>query len=162
MVSLKPVMGYLHRCHEKIGERNTFPGNIPFTDRLDYITSLSNNFGYVLAVEALMGIRPPERAEYLRVILAELTRVVSHLWSIGFLLNDLGAFFTPALYAIEERELVLDIFEAVTGSRMMCNFLRFGGIARDVEPADDRSDSRAGGRPPARKSGSAGSVSDGK
>ncbi len=135
VVNLKPVMGYLHRCHEKIGERNTFPGNIPFTDRLDYITSLSNNFGYVLAVEALMGIRPPERAEYLRVILAELTRVISHLWSIGFLLNDLGAFFTPALYAIEERELVLDIFEAVTGSRMMCNFLRFGGIARDVEPS---------------------------
>ncbi len=134
VVNLKPVVGYLHRCHEKIGERNTFNGNIPFTDRLDYITSLSNNFGYVLAVEAMMGIRPPERAEYLRVILAELTRVVSHLWSIGFLLNDLGAFFTPALYAIEERELVLDIFEAVTGSRMMCNFLRFGGIARDVEP----------------------------
>jgi len=134
VVNLKPVMGYLHRCHEKIGERNTFPGNIPFTDRLDYITSLSNNFGYVLAVEALMGVRPPERAEYLRVILAELTRIVSHLWSIGFLLNDLGAFFTPALYAIEERELVLDIFEAVTGSRMMCNYFRFGGLARDIEP----------------------------
>jgi NADH-quinone oxidoreductase subunit C/D len=134
VVNIKPVMGYLHRCHEKIGERNTFPGNIPFTDRLDYITALSNNFGYVLAVEALMGIRPPERADYLRVILAELTRVVSHLWSIGFLLNDLGAFFTPALYAIEERELVLDIFEAVTGSRMMCNFFRFGGLAHDIDP----------------------------
>jgi NADH-quinone oxidoreductase subunit C/D len=135
VVGLKPVMGYLHRSHEKIGERNTFYGNIPFTDRLDYITSLSNNFGYVLAVEALMGIRPPERAEYLRVILAELTRIVSHLWSIGFLLNDLGAFFTPALYAIEERELIVDIFEAVTGSRMMCNFFRFGGLARDIDSA---------------------------
>jgi NADH-quinone oxidoreductase subunit C/D len=132
VVDLKPVMGYLHRCHEKIGERNTFLANIPFTDRLDYLTSLSNNFGYVLAVEKLMGLRPPERAEYLRVILAELTRIVSHLWSIGFLLNDLGAFFTPALYAIEERELVLDSFEAITGSRMMCNFFRFGGLARDV------------------------------
>ncbi len=132
VVELKPVMGYLHRCHEKIGERNTFLANIPFTDRLDYLTSLSNNFGYVLAVEKLMRIRPPERAEYLRVILAEMTRIVSHLWSIGFLLNDLGAFFTPALYAIEERELVLDIFEAVTGSRMMCNFFRFGGLARDI------------------------------
>jgi NADH-quinone oxidoreductase subunit C/D len=133
VVNLKPVLGYLHRCHEKIGERNTFNGNIPFTDRLDYLASLSNNFGYVLAVEKLMGIRPPERAEYLRVMLAELTRIVSHLWSIGFLLNDLGAFFTPALYVIEERELVLDIFEAVTGSRMMCNFFRFGGLARDVD-----------------------------
>jgi NADH-quinone oxidoreductase subunit C/D len=133
VANLKPVMGYLHRCHEKIGERNTFQGNIPFTDRLDYLTSLSNNFGYVLAVEKLMGIRPPERAEYLRVVLAELTRIVSHLWSIGFLLNDLGAFFTPALYAIEERELIVDIFESVTGSRMMCNFFRFGGLARDVD-----------------------------
>ena len=132
VVDLKPVLGYLHRCHEKIGERNTYLANIPFTDRLDYLTSLSNNFGYVLAVEKLMGIRPPERAEYLRVILAELTRIVSHLWSIGFLLNDLGAFFTPALYAIEERELVVDIFEAVTGSRMMCNFFRFGGLATDL------------------------------
>jgi NADH:ubiquinone oxidoreductase subunit D/NADH:ubiquinone oxidoreductase subunit C len=132
VVDLKPVLGYLHRCHEKIGERNTYLANIPFTDRLDYLTSLSNNFGYVLAVEKLMDIRPPERAEYLRVILAELTRIVSHLWSIGFLLNDLGAFFTPALYAIEERELVVDIFEAVTGSRMMCNFFRFGGLAADL------------------------------
>jgi NADH-quinone oxidoreductase subunit C/D len=134
VVNLKPVMGYLHRCHEKIGERNTFAGNIPYTDRLDYLASLSNNFGYVMAVEKLAGITPPERAEYLRVILAELTRIVSHLWSIGFLLNDLGAFFTPALYAIEERELILDVFEAVCGSRMMCNFLRFGGLARDVGP----------------------------
>jgi NADH-quinone oxidoreductase subunit C/D len=133
VVNLKPVMGYLHRCHEKIGERNTFNGNIPFTDRLDYLTSLSNNFGYVRAVETLMDLHPPERAEYLRVILAELTRVASHLWSIGFLLNDLGAFFTPALYAIEERELILDVFEAVTGSRMMCNFFRFGGLARDLD-----------------------------
>jgi NADH-quinone oxidoreductase subunit C/D len=133
VVDLKPVLGYLHRCHEKIGERNTFSQNIPFTDRLNYLTSLSNNFGYVLAVEKLMGIHPPERAEYLRAIFAELTRVVSHLWSIGFLLNDLGAFFTPALYAIEERELVLDVFEAVTGSRMMRNYFRFGGLARDVD-----------------------------
>jgi NADH-quinone oxidoreductase subunit C/D len=133
VVNLKPVMGYLHRCHEKIGERNTFAGNIPYTDRLDYLASLSNNFGYVLAVEKLTGVRPPERAEYLRVILAELTRIVSHLWSIGFLLNDLGTFYTPALYAIEERELILDIFEAVTGSRMMCNYFRFGGLARDLD-----------------------------
>ena len=79
-----------------------------------------------------MNIVPTERAEYIRVIMAELTRVVSHFWAIGFLLNDLGAFFTPALYAIKERELVLDIFEAVSGSRMMCNYFRFGGVARDV------------------------------
>jgi NADH-quinone oxidoreductase subunit D/NADH-quinone oxidoreductase subunit C/D len=132
IVSLKPVMGYLHRNHEKIGERNTFIMNMPFTDRLDYICSMSNNFGYALAVEQLMDIQPPERAEYIRVMMAELTRIVNHLWAIGFLLNDLGAFFTPALYAINERELILDVFEAVSGSRMMCNYFRFGGVVRDL------------------------------
>jgi NADH-quinone oxidoreductase subunit C/D len=132
VVDLEPVMGYLHRNHEKIGERNTFLMNIPFTDRLDYFNSMSNNFGYVLAVEKLMGTKPPERAEYLRVMMAELTRIVNHLAGIGFLLNDLGAFFTPFLYAFEERELILDIFEAVSGSRMMCNYYRFAGMARDL------------------------------
>ncbi len=131
IVDLKPVMGYLHRNHEKIGERNTFIMNMPFTDRLDYLSSMSNNFGYALAVEKLMGAKVPERAEYIRIIMAELTRISNHLWAIGFLLNDLGAYFTPALYAIEERELILDVFEATAGSRMMCNYFRFGGVARD-------------------------------
>ena len=132
IVSLKPVMGYLHRNHEKIGERNTFLQNMPFTDRLDYFNSMSNNWGYSLAVEKLMGVQPPERAEFLRVIMAELSRIQNHLILIGMLLNDLGAYFTPALYAFEERELILDIFEAASGSRMMCNYHRFGGVARDL------------------------------
>lgn len=132
IVSLKPVMGYLHRNHEKIAERNTYIMNMPYTDRLDYLTSMSNNFAYALAVEKLMNITPTERAEYIRVIMAELTRISNHLFLIGTLLNDLGAFFTPMLYALEERELILDIFEAVTGSRMMCNYFRFGGVARDL------------------------------
>ena len=132
VLALKPVMGYLHRNHEKIGERNTYLLNMPFTDRLDYLSSMSNNFGYALAVEKLMNIKPPERAEYLRVIMAELTRISNHVFAIGMFLNDLGAFFTPALYALEERELILDIFEAVSGSRMMCNYFRFGGVARDL------------------------------
>jgi NADH/F420H2 dehydrogenase subunit C len=132
ILALKPVMGYLHRNHEKIGERNTFLQNMPFTDRLDYLSSMSNNFGYALAVEKLMGIRPPERAEYLRVMMAELTRISNHVFAIGMFLNDLGAFFTPSLYAIEERELILDMFEAISGSRMMCNYFRFGGVARDL------------------------------
>lgn len=132
VVGLKPVMGYLHRNHEKIGERNTFLQNMPFTDRLDYLSSMSNNFGYALAVEKLIGVKPPERAEYLRVIMAELTRISNHIFAIGMFLNDLGAYFTPSLYAIEERELILDIFEAVSGSRMMCNYFRFGGVARDL------------------------------
>jgi NADH-quinone oxidoreductase subunit C/D len=132
IVELKPVCGYLHRNHEKIGERNTWLQNMPFTDRLDYISSMSNNFGYALAVENLIGIKPPERAEYIRVMMAELNRIVSHLVATGFLGNDLGVFFTPVLYCLEERELILDIFEAVSGSRMMCNYYRFGGVARDL------------------------------
>jgi len=130
--SLKPVMGYLHRNHEKIGERNTFLQNMPFTDRLDYICSMTNNFGYAVAVEKLMGVKPPERAEYIRVIMAELTRVMNHLAFCGFLTNEMGAFFTPFIYAFEERELILDLFEMASGSRMMCNYFRFGGVARDV------------------------------
>ena len=132
VVGLKPVLGYLHRNHEKIGERNTYLAIMPYTDRLDYFNSMSNNFGYALAVEKLMGITPPERAEYLRVMMAELTRIINHLSLIGFLMNDLGAYFTPFMYAFEERELILDIFEEVSGSRMMCNYFRFGGVARDL------------------------------
>ena len=131
---LEPVMGYLHRNHEKIGERNTWFGNMPFTDRLDYISSMGNNTGYALAVERLLGsqVTVPYRAEVIRVLMQELTRITNHLWSIGFLLNDLGAFFTPALYAIQTREYILDFFEATAGSRMMCNYMRFGGVYKDL------------------------------
>ncbi|MBN1680023.1 MAG: NADH-quinone oxidoreductase subunit D [Anaerolineae bacterium] len=134
---LEPVMGYLHRNHEKIGERNTFIQNMPYTDRLDYICSLSNNLGYAISIEQLMALgaryEPPTyRAEVIRVLMAELTRIVNHVWAIGFLLNDLGAFFTPMMYAVIERELILDFFEATTGSRMMCNYMRFGGVAADI------------------------------
>lgn len=134
---LEPVMGYLHRNHEKIGERNTYLHNMPFTDRLDYITSMGNNHGYALAIEHLLSLgaryQPPTyRAEVIRVLMVELTRIVNHMWAIGFLLNDLGAFFTPSLYAIAEREKVLDFFEATAGSRMMCNYMRFGGVAKDL------------------------------
>ena len=132
VLALEPEMGYLHRNHEKIGERNSWLMNMPYTDRLDYINSMSNNWGYALAVEKLAGIEVPERAQYIRVIMAELTRVVNHMWSIGFILNDLGALQTPALYAIEEREMILDLFEEVSGSRLMCNYLRFGGVVRDL------------------------------
>jgi len=135
--TLEPVMGYLHRNHEQIGERNAWLYNMAFTDRLDYICSMSNNLGYALAVEQLMsrGMRytpPTYRAEVIRVLMVELTRIVNHLWAIGFLLNDLGAFFTPALYAIAEREKILDFFEATAGSRLMCNYMRFGGVFKDL------------------------------
>lgn len=136
IVGLKPVVGYLHRNHDKIGERNTFLQNMPFTDRLDYFNSMSNNLGYAIAVEKLMKIPVAERAEYIRVIMAELSRIQNHFVFIGMLLNDLGAMYTPALYAFEERELILDIFESVSGARMMCNYLRFGGVVRDISDAD--------------------------
>ena len=137
VTSLEPVMGYLHRNHEKIGERNTYLHNIPFTDRLDYISSMGNNHGYVLAVEQLMSLgrkyNPPTyRCETIRVMMVELSRIVNHLWAIGFWLNDIGAFFTPVLYFIQERERILDFFEAVAGSRMMCNYMRFGGLFGDL------------------------------
>jgi NADH-quinone oxidoreductase subunit D/NADH-quinone oxidoreductase subunit C/D len=140
---LEPVMGYLHRNHEKIGERNTFLQNMPFTDRLDYFCSLSNNLAYALGVETLMALgarweAPTRRAEAIRVLMVELTRILNHLVAIGFMLNDLGAYFTPLMYSIVERELILDFFEAVTGSRMMCNYMRFGGVAADL-PASLRS-----------------------
>ncbi len=135
VTALEPIVGYLHRNHEKIGERNTYIQNIPYTDRLDYLASMSNNLAYVLAVEKLMGVQVPERAEYIRVMMAELTRIASHLLALGTYLNDLGAFYTPVLYAFEERELILDLFEMTAGSRMMCNYMRFGGVARDL-PAE--------------------------
>lgn len=137
VVDLKPVMGYLHRNHEKIGERNTFIQNLPYTDRLDYLSSMSNNHGYVLGVEKLFGMEVTERAEWLRILMVELTRICNHLWALGFLLNDLGALQTPMLYFYLERELILDFFEAAAGSRMMCNYMRFGGVAYDL-PDDVR------------------------
>jgi NADH:ubiquinone oxidoreductase subunit D/NADH:ubiquinone oxidoreductase subunit C len=135
VTSCYPVLGHLHRCHEKIGERNLWTGNIPFTDRLDYLCPMYNNFGYVVAVERMMGQEVAERAEYLRVIMGELARIINHMLVIGFMFNDLGAMFTPMIYGFAEREHVLDLWEEASGSRMMVNYFRFGGVARDVTDA---------------------------
>ena len=129
---LKPVFGYLHRNHEKIGENVSYLGSMPYTDRLDYFCSMSNNWAYALSVEKLAGIEVPERAEYLRVILAELTRLQNHASLLGFLLNDMGAWGTPLMYAFREREKILDLFESLSGSRMMCDYMRFGGCRVDA------------------------------
>jgi len=134
ILGLEPVLGYMHRNHEKIAERNLWVQNIPYCDRLDYISTISNAFPYVLAVEKLLDVTPPERARYLRVIVAELARILNHFVAIGFLFNDLGAYFTPVLYCLEEREFILDLFEMISGSRMMCNYYRFGGVTRDASP----------------------------
>jgi NADH-quinone oxidoreductase subunit D len=135
VIKLKPVFGYLHRNHEKIAEKASYLAAMPYTDRLDYFCSLSNNWAYALAVEKLVGQEVPERAEYLRVILAELTRVQNHASTIGFLLQEMGASGTPLMYAFREREKILDLFEGLTGSRMMCNYMRFGGCRVDPSTA---------------------------
>jgi len=134
VVKLKPVFGYLHRNHEKIAENTTYLGSMPYTDRLDYFCSLTNNWAYALAVERLAGLQAPERAEYIRVITAELTRLVNHTCLAGFLLQDMGASGTPLMYAFREREKILDLFESLTGARMMCNYMRFGGCRCDLPP----------------------------
>jgi len=132
VVKLKSVFGYLHRNHEKIAEQETYLGSMPYTDRLDYLCSLTNNWGYALAVEKLAGIEVPERAEYLRVIVGEMTRLQNHALLVGFLMQDMGASGTPLMYAFREREKLLDLFEELTGARMMCNYMRFGGCRVDL------------------------------
>ncbi len=135
IVKLKPVFGYLHRNHEKLGEGTSYLGSMPYTDRLDYLCSMTNNWAYAVAVEKLAGLTVPERAEYVRVILAELTRLLNHTCLAGFLMQDCGCSGTPLMYAFREREKILDLFESLSGSRMMCNYQRFGGCRVDP-PAD--------------------------
>ncbi|MEK7854030.1 MAG: NADH-quinone oxidoreductase subunit D [candidate division NC10 bacterium] len=125
-----PYIGYLHRCHEKIGENREYIQIIPYTDRLDYLSSMYNNFGYVLAVERLAGIKVPERAEYMRVLLGELQRIASHLIWLGTFGLDLGN-FTIFMWCFREREMVLDLFEQVSGQRLNYSFFRIGGMPMD-------------------------------
>ena len=132
VTGLKPVFGYLHRNHEKIAETGPYLHAMPFTDRLDYVCPMSNNWAYALSVEKLAGIEVPERAEYMRVILAELTRLINHTAFMGFILGDMGAWGSALMYAFREREKILDLFEHLTGARMMANFMRFGGCRNDL------------------------------
>ena len=132
IIDIEPVFGYLHRGVEKLAEGRTYKQNIPLTDRLDYLASMSNNLSYVMAVEKLAGIQVPERAEYLRVIMAELQRIASHLIAVGSLANDLGTFFTPFQYMFRERERILDLFEMACGQRLTYNYMRFGGVSHDI------------------------------
>ena len=134
VMKLKPVFGYLHRNHEKIAENASYLAAMPYTDRLDYMCSMTNNWAYALSVEKLAGIAVPERAEYARVIVAELTRLQNHASLIGFLMQDMGASGTPLMYAFREREKILDLFEQLSGARMMCNYMRFGGVRVDPSP----------------------------
>lgn len=132
VLDMEPVFGYLHRGIEKLAEGRTYTQDIPFTDRLDYLASMSNNLAYVLAVEKLAAVTVPDRAEYLRVIMAELQRIASHLVAVGSFLNDCGAFMTPILYMIREREKILDLFDMVCGQRLTYNYMRIGGVSQDI------------------------------
>jgi len=132
VVHCRPVIGYLHTGIEKTFESKTYVQGVVLTDRMDYLNSLGNNLGYALSVEQLMGCAIPERATVLRVILAELTRLSSHLMFVGSMALDLGA-SSPFLYCFREREKILDFFEGISGQRMMTSFIRPGGLAHDVE-----------------------------
>jgi len=132
IVDVEPIFGYLHRGLEKLTEGKTYRQVIPLTDRLDYVSAINNNWPYVMAVEKLAGIDVPQRAEYLRVIMGELQRIASHLLAVGSLLNDMGSFFTVLMYVFREREKILDLFEMVTGQRLLYNYMRFGGVSQDI------------------------------
>ena len=126
-----PDIGYLHRCAEKIGEKVTYPQYVCYTDRLDYLAAMNNNLGFCLATEKLSGIETPPRAQFIRVIVAELNRIASHLVSWGTYGLDMGA-FTAFLYAFRERELILDLFESLCGARLTYNYVTIGGVRRDL------------------------------
>jgi len=133
IVDVVPYVGYLHRSMEKIAENRTYLQYIPLTDRIDYVSAMFCNHVFCMAVEKLAQIEVPERAEYIRVIMDELNRIASHLiWLATFAL-DLGA-ITPFLYCFREREKVLDLLEMVCGQRMTFNYMRFGGVSRDLPP----------------------------
>lgn len=128
---ITPHIGYLHRGVEKLSEHRTYHQTIPLTDRLDYLAPMSNNLGYVLAVEKLLGLEVPERAQTVRIIMAELTRIKSHLVWVACHALDIGA-MTVFLYAFREREKVMDIYEKLSGARMTSNYFRVGGLSQEL------------------------------
>jgi NADH-quinone oxidoreductase subunit D len=131
IAGMRPVIGYLHRGVEKLAEHRTYAMIEPLTDRLDYVAAVSENLGWCGAVERLMGVTPPPRAEYLRVVLAELQRIASHLLWLGTHALDLGA-MSVFFYTFREREMILDLFEAFCGARLTTNSMRIGGFLEDA------------------------------
>ncbi len=126
-----PDIGFLHRGLEKIAELLPYAGFMPYTDRLDYLAAVNMNWGWALSVERLADIEVPLRAEYLRVIAAELNRISSHQIAVGSLASDMGA-FTPFVHAIRDREMINDLFESLCGSRLTFNYCRIGGVSHDA------------------------------
>ena len=133
LTGAQPHLGYLHRCAEKIGENVEWLQYLPYTDRYDYLAAMNNNLGYSMAVEAIMGIEIPRRADMLRTICAELNRIGSHLVAFGTYGLDLGA-FTPFLYAFREREWMMALFEKICGARLTYSYIRIGGVFNDAPP----------------------------
>ena len=133
VVKATPVLGYLHRGIEKLAESRTYPQFIPYTDRLDYVASMCNNLAYCQTVEKLMQVEVPERAEFIRVIMAELNRIASHLLFIGSTALDLGG-MTGMLYTFRDREYILDMFNLAAGSRLTYSYVRIGGVMNDLSP----------------------------
>jgi len=131
IVKAEPDLGYLHRGIEKLCENRTYHQCIPLMNRLDYLAGEVNNFGFCLAVEKLLGIEVPKRAQYIRVIIAELTRIASHIFWLGTHAHDLGA-MTPLFYGFREREKIMDLCEMVSGGRMFPAYFRIGGLAADL------------------------------
>lgn len=131
IVKITPHIGFLHRGVEKLSEHRTYHQILPLTDRLDYLAPMSNNLGYILAVEKLMAVKVPERAETIRIIMAELTRLESHLVWLACHALDIGA-MTVFIYAFRERETVMEIYELISGARMTSNYFRVGGLSLDV------------------------------
>ncbi|WP_291319267.1 NADH-quinone oxidoreductase subunit D [Desulfonatronospira sp.] len=132
IIRAEPVLGYIHRMHEKMAEVMSYPQYLPNPGRTDYLHALAWNWAHVAAVERLMGIEVPERAEYIRVITCELNRISSHLLWWGAILLDLGA-FTPIMYAFDDRERIQDIMQRNTGSRLTYCYYRFGGVSADID-----------------------------
>ncbi|HTK82204.1 MAG TPA: NADH-quinone oxidoreductase subunit D [Bacteroidota bacterium] len=134
VVDVIPHMGYLHRCFEKHSEHMTnYQQVIPYADRMDYLASMNNDWGYALAVERLLKIEVPPRVEYIRVIMAELQRIASHLIAVGTYGIDMGA-FTPFLWCFRDRERILDLFEMTCGARLLYNYIWVGGLSHDIPP----------------------------
>jgi len=132
VVGVKPVMGYLHRSTEKLGEARTYIQGVTLTDRMDYLSPMTTNWAYALTIERLAGLEVPERAEYIRVIVSELSRIASHQVAIGTFGADVGTWFTPLVYCFREREEILDLFMLCAGVRMNPSYIRHGGVARDL------------------------------
>lgn len=139
ITDVRPNIGYLHRCFEKYAEQvGEYSKVIPYTDRMDYVSAMNQEHGYVTAMERMLDIELPDRVEYIRVIMAELNRIASHLLGIGAFGLDLGA-FTPFLYLFTEREKILNIFEKASGARLLYNYMTIGGLMHDV-PKDFKTD----------------------